>query len=329
MRCIADAGATALFVSGAHAARITAECLRAVRLRVAVDVSAAASPGVGAWSDFHAWKAAQSPDAPTVELVREGDCTIIYSSGTTGQPKGIVHTYGARLDWAHDLAHALRYDSAARTLIATGLYSNITRTGSLGTLLLGGTLVVLPAFDAGAALRAIERERISHLSMVPVQYHRLLVHPKFAVTDLNSLRAVMSCGSALPERTKAVLLEFLPCGVIELYGATDGLITTLPPEEAAGRVTSVGKPLPAEDLLILDDEDRPVADGTPGEIVAHSRFMMRGYWNRPDATAQAFWRDPAISVAWTSRAISTSRIARKMSSSPAARTSIRPTSKRS
>jgi acyl-CoA synthetase (AMP-forming)/AMP-acid ligase II len=91
--------------------------------------------------------------------------------------------------------------------------------------------------------------------------------------------------------TKQALFEIFACGVIELYGSTEGIITTLAPEEARDRMASVGRPLPGEDLTILDANDKPVATECPGEVVALSRFAMDGYWNRPEATAEASWID--------------------------------------
>ena len=285
---LADAGPRAVFADPGHARRLSPAGLATAALRIC------AGPGdaAGGWRDYEAWRDASPATAPDVELRGEDLCNIIYSSGTTGRPKGIVHTHAARLAWTHDLAHALRYHAAARTLLATGLYSNITWAGMLPTLMLGGALVIRPAFDAADVLATFARERITHTSMVPVQYQRLLDHPDFERADRSSLQAMMCCGAPLPRRVKARLFESFRCGVIELYGSTEGLITTLAPEQAPGRMDSVGRPLPGEDLAILGDDDRPRPWGEAGEVVALSRFAMAGYWNNPEATAEAFWTDP-------------------------------------
>jgi acyl-CoA synthetase (AMP-forming)/AMP-acid ligase II len=102
---------------------------------------------------------------------------------------------------------------------------------------------------------------------------------------------MMSCGSALPARVKERLFESLGCGVIELYGTTEGAITTLAPEDAEGRLASVGKPLPGEDIRILGADDVVLGPNAPGEIVASSRFVMQGYWKNPIATDEAFLID--------------------------------------
>jgi acyl-CoA synthetase (AMP-forming)/AMP-acid ligase II len=279
-----DAGAAALMVSAAHAGRISAPARGRKTLRL---IDGGESPG---WRSLTAWRDEQPDGLPATRPERGDPCNIIYSSGTTGQPKGIAHSHGARLDWANDLAHALRYHCGARLLIATGLYSNITWAGMLPTLMLGGTLVIRPGFDALDVLQTIERERITHTSMVPVQYQRLLDHPDFDKYDRSSMHAMMCCGAPLPVHVKQRLFETFRCGVIELYGSTEGIITTLAPEEAPGRLASVGKPLPGEDLMIIGADDRPVPQGEPGEIVALSRFAMEGYWNVPPGGSE-YWHD--------------------------------------
>ncbi len=286
---LADAGVTAVIVSSGFAARLSDSTLCQCVLRL-VHAPSVELTGNG-WKSFESWRALQSSAAPQVELARDDVCNIIYSSGTTGQPKGIVHTHGARLDWAHDLAHALRYDSAARTLVVTGLYSNISWASMLPALLMGATLVIRDAFHASEVLHSIERERITHTSMVPVQFQRILDDPDFGSRDISSMRAMMCCGAPLPARVKEGLFQHFACGVIELYGSTEGVITTLAPEEARPRMSSVGKPLPGEDLAILGDDDQQLPRGETGEIVALSRFATTGYWNNPTATAAAFWSD--------------------------------------
>lgn len=285
---LADAGVAGVFASPAHVGRIGAEIVQGCTVCLVDGV-----PPTPPWKQLSDWQAAAPPDRPDVHTAPDDVCNIIYSSGTTGAPKGIMHTHGSRVDWAGDLALALRYDSAARTLIATGLYSNISWATMLPTVLLGGTLIIEAGFDAGRVLHTIARQQVSHTAMVPVQFQRILDHPDFDRSLVSSMRAMMSCGSPLPVGTKTRLLDEVPGGVVELYGATEGVVTTLPPEEAKGRLASVGRPLPGEDIQLLGDDDGVVPEGEPGEIVALSRFVMAGYWNRPEATEAAFWTDDA------------------------------------
>jgi len=283
---LADASVAAIFASSSYAPRIPADCCPGA-LRIAD------GGPVAGWLDFRSWAAAFPAVDPALPLKRSDLCNIIYSSGTTGRPKGICHDHGGRLDWAHDLGAALRYHSGARTLFVTGLFSNISWAGMLPTWLCGGTMVVKPAFDAGGTLAAMDREGVTHVSMVPVQFQRIAEHPDFAATNRAGMAAMMCCGSPLPVALKETLFREFPCGVIELYGLTEGLITTLAPEDAPGRMASVGRPLPGEDLMIVDGNDLPVPAGQAGEIVALSRFAMAGYWNNPAATAETFLTDGA------------------------------------
>lgn len=285
---LADAGVAAVFASSGHLARIDDAVRRSCRLLL-VDGGGDDLPD--GWQGLARWRESRPAHDPEVEIDADDLCNIIYSSGTTGQPKGIAHTHRVRMDWAHDLAHALRYDSAARTLIATGLYSNISWVNMLCAMLVGGTIVVLEKFDPGEALETIERERATHTSMVPVQYQRLLEHPDFARRDKSPMRSLMSVGSALPERTRLDLLRHFPGALVELYGTTEGAVTVLPPESAEGRSACVGKPLPGADLRIVGDGDAPVPPGEQGEIVMLSRFAMTGYWNNEAATIEAFLVD--------------------------------------
>jgi acyl-CoA synthetase (AMP-forming)/AMP-acid ligase II len=286
---LSDAGVRALFVTEDQRGRVNA--LRG-KLPNLLEDALFCSGGAGdGWDDYAAWRAGQSDGAPDVTISAEAPCNIIYSSGTTGLPKGIVHTHRGRLDWAYDLGLALRYHGGARTLATLGLYSNISWVMMLCTLLAGGTLYVESKFNAGGVLDAIARHRITHTAMVPVQYQRLLAHADFANADVSSMQAMMSCGSSLPEAVKAGLFKGFPCGVIELYGLTEGIITTLDPEDAGGRLASVGKPVQGTDIKLIGEDGCEVPPGQPGEIVGLSRFVMPCYWKRPDATVDSIWRD--------------------------------------
>lgn len=297
---ITDAAIAAMALDSSAVAVIASDalCGRVDRLRPGLEsllpggciACDAAGPGAG-WREYRAWRDSQDAAAPGVQVGDDDECNIIYSSGTTGVPKGIVHTHRRRLDWAYDLALALRYHCGARTLCSLGLYSNISWVGFLSTMLVGGTVVVMRGFEPGALLETVQRERITHGAMVPLQFQRILDHEDLARYDIGSLQSLMCCGSPLAASLKAAAIERLDCELIELYGLTEGLITTLAPEDVARKLASVGKPLPGTDLRILGDDDRELPAGESGEIVGRGRIVMAGYHARPDANQEATWVD--------------------------------------
>lgn len=244
------------------------------------------------WLSMESLCADADASAPNVEIPAQSVINIIYSSGTTGMPKGIAHDHVGRRDWTYDIALALRYHGRARTLLTIGLYSNISWVAMLSTFLVGGAVIVDKQFDAARCLDSIGRHRITHLAMVPIQFQRLIDElKKNPDADVSSMQAMMSCGSPLREPLKRDLFSAFDCGVIELYGLTEGIITTLEPEDAEGRWSSVGRPLIGTDIEIIGNDDRIVEQGEAGEIVSRGRIAMPGYWNRPDADQDAMWID--------------------------------------
>lgn len=288
-RMMEDADSRALFASGRHLRRIDALRSQSETVARAIRVAlGAAEPG---WIDFNAWLGAQSPEwHGTVKSDQE--CNIIYSSGTTGSPKGIVHTHGSRVHWAADLAQILRYRGDCVTLCSLGLFSNITWVAMLCTVWVGGTLVVMPSFDAGAAIELMARERVSHGTFVPVQLERMLAVPELESHDLSSLEAFMCCGSPLALEVKREFPRRFGCHLIELYGLTEGLCTVLAPEDFERKTDSVGKPFIGTDLRIIGDDDREVPQGEAGEIVGLSPLIMSGYYGNDAASREATWTDP-------------------------------------
>jgi acyl-CoA synthetase (AMP-forming)/AMP-acid ligase II len=289
-----DAACVAVFASGHHCARIDA--LRSSGALGARHFIGCDSPGEG-WRDFDAFIAAQSAADPAANVAPDDECNLIYSSGTTALPKGIIHTHACRMHWAYDTALALRYRNGCRTLFTLGLFSNISWVTMLATILVGGTLVLLRAFSPRDALAMIEAERITHGAFVPVQLERLLACTERSAFRADSLETVMCCGSALnPEAKRAFAREF-DCQLIELYGLTEGLMTILEPEELERKVLSVGKPVLGADIRIVDEDDREAAPGKTGEIVGRGRLVMAGYHAREDANREASWVDSA-GVQW-------------------------------
>jgi len=180
----------------------------------------ACDPPGGEWLDFHSFTAAAAAAPPPAAVAPDDECNIIYSSGTTALPKGIVHTHACRMRWATEAAIALRYRSGCRTLCSLGLFSNISWVAMLATILVGGTIVLMRSFGSRAALALIETERVTHGAFVPVQLERMLADPQHREFRTASLETIMCCGSPLPAAVKLGFAREFDCNLIELYGLT-------------------------------------------------------------------------------------------------------------
>ena len=242
--------------------------------------------------EFRAWRDRQPDNQPAVEIGENDPCNIIYSSGTTGLPKGIKHVYRRRIQSMYELSLAHHYHFAAVSICPIGLYSNIAWASLFCALIVGGTCVVRSKFDVEDWLSCVERFGVTHTFMVPIQFQRVLDAPSFRPERVASLEAVISGGAPLFEDLKARISDQFRCAVIELYGLTEGFMTTLQPEEATGRLTSVGKPVRGNDYILVDDTDHPVPWGGTGEICVRSVHWMAEYHNRPEATEEIKYYDP-------------------------------------
>ncbi|MEE4203592.1 MAG: class I adenylate-forming enzyme family protein, partial [Halieaceae bacterium] len=284
-----DAGVTAVIASDEWLSRLDniAGSLEQMPIRIAP------TPSLDGWRSMADVSADQSTKRPEVTIEPDDLINIIYSSGTTGLPKGIAHDHRGRRDWAYDLAIALRYHGGARTLLTIGLYSNISWVAMLSTLLAGGCIYVESRFSEDAFLDRVEADRITHTAMVPIQFQRVIeAAARRDRVDVSSMQAMMSCGSPLREALKRDIFECFDCGVIELYGLTEGIITTLETEHAEGRWASVGRPLIGTDICIVGDDDQILGASESGEICSRGRIAMPGYWNRHDANEAATFTDP-------------------------------------
>ncbi|WP_154647791.1 class I adenylate-forming enzyme family protein [Luminiphilus syltensis] len=250
------------------------------------------------WLSFADVTAQQPSTLPETGLCPTDLINIIYSSGTTGLPKGIAHDHVGRRDWVYDVAIALRYHGGARTLITIGLYSNISWVAMLSTLMSGGCIYVEEQFNEHRFIERVEQHRITHTAMVPIQFQRVIeAAEQNGGADFSSMQAMMSCGSPLRETLKRAIFQHFPCGIIELYGLTEGIITTLEPEHAEGRWSSVGRPLMGTDICIVSESGDVLPAGEAGEICSRGRIGMPGYWRRDDANEEATFRD-ADGVPW-------------------------------
>ncbi len=217
---------------------------------------------------------------------------IIYSSGTTGEPKGIVQPHSMR--WAH-VRRGASYGYATDTvaLVSTPLYSNTTLVVFFPTLCAGGTAVLMPKFEAGAFLELAQKHRVTHAMLVPVQYQRLMAHPDFDRYDLSSFCMKFSTSAPFGAALKADVLQRWPGGLVEYYGMTEGGGTCiLEAHNFPDKLHTVGRPAVGHDIRLIDDDGVEVGPGAAGEVVGHSGGMMIGYHGQPDKTREAEWFDP-------------------------------------
>lgn len=216
---------------------------------------------------------------------------IIYSSGTTGLPKGIIQTHRARLHWAFSNAIEMGYGATSRALTTTPLYSNGTWLTMLPVLFAGGTLHVMPSFDAADFLRQVAENKITHTFMVPAQYLMVLERPELDDTDLSSLRTILSAGSSLRRDTKRAVIERISLGLYEIYGFSEGFACILKPHQHSEKFDTVGTPVLGFEVRILDDGGNEMPVGEVGEIAGYGAGIMQAYHKRTDLTAELIWRD--------------------------------------
>jgi long-chain acyl-CoA synthetase len=232
-----------------------------------------------------------SADVPDVRHALTDAFNIIYSSGTTGLPKGIVQTHRARLHWAFSNAVEMGFGSDCRALVTTPLYSNGTWLMMLPALFAGGTLHIMRSFDAAEFLETVERGRITHTFMVPAQYLMVLERPELDTADLSSLRTILSAGSPLRRETKQRIIERISPGLHEIYGFSEGFASILKPHQHAEKFDTVGTPVLGFEVRILDDAGNEMPAGEAGEIAGYGAGIMQEYHKRSDQTAELIWRD--------------------------------------
>ncbi|WP_133366649.1 class I adenylate-forming enzyme family protein [Qipengyuania sediminis] len=301
-------GVAAPLTTSASAEQLAAMAADSGAAHIFMDRAKAAELGAGAFSglvrvileELDAWMAPPGTPAPAFAPEPQDPFNIIYSSGTTGTPKGIVHSHQMR--WRQFAATAAAWTSAGlevRSLASTPLYSNTTMVAFLAPLLAGGSVRIMGKFDAERWLAHAEADRATVTMLVPVQYQRLLDAPALKIADLSSLRLKYCTSAPFSPELKRQVLARMPGALIEIYSMTEGgLVTLLACHEFPDKLHTVGRPAPGSELKVLDDEDREVAPGTAGHLVGRSATMMAGYNNQPDKTREGYWTDPEAGEPW-------------------------------
>jgi long-chain acyl-CoA synthetase len=229
---------------------------------------------------------------PRPVVAEEDTAFILYTSGTTGRPKGAMLTHLNAIHSVLHFRHAMDLHDGERSLLAVPA-SHVT--GLVAILLVmadaAGCTVMMSEFKAPAFLELAQRERVTHTILVPAMYTLLLMQPAFEHADLSAWRIGGYGGAPMPEATIATLARKLPAlSLINAYGATETTspATLLPAALAASRPDSVGLALPCAELRVMDPEGRELDPGQTGELWIRGPMVVPGYWRNPEATRSAF-----------------------------------------
>jgi len=240
------------------------------------------------YRSYAEWVAGHSADAPAPVAVQDDDLfNIIYSSGTTGLPKGIMHTHYVRANYCTGFAAAYRITPESVILHTGSLVFNGAFLTLMPAFYQGATYILHPYFDVARMLATVEREKVTHIMMVPSQIVAMLHHPDFDPGRLQSLEMICTVGAPLHLEHKQALNRALPGRFYELYGLTEGFVTILDKTMVADKAQSVGAPPPFYEMRIVDETGRDLPPGEVGEIVGRGPILMKGYYKRPDLTQNA------------------------------------------
>jgi acyl-CoA synthetase (AMP-forming)/AMP-acid ligase II len=243
---------------------------------------------VAGFQNYHLLKAAATDQDPAgIAIERDDPFNIMYSSGTTGLPKGIVHTHYIRAMYAVTFAASYRMTPESVIMHAGAIVFNGAFVDLMPSIFVGATYILLEQFEPVSFIETIEREKVTHIMVVPAQVVALLNAPNFSYEALQSLEMILSLGAPLHREHKEELNRRLPGRFYELYGLTEGFVTVLDKEDYAAKPDSVGVPPPFFEMRILDESGSELPAGEVGEICGRGPILTPGYYKRPDLTTEA------------------------------------------
>ena len=245
-------------------------------------------PNMNGYQYYHSLVSYASEDEPPFVQINDDDpYNIIYSSGTTGLPKGIVHTHYVRANYCMLFSASYRIIPESIIMHAGSLVFNGAFLTLMPAMFLGATYILMDHFDAELTIETIKKEKVTHIKMVPSQIVAMLNSPNFNFENLKSLEMLGTVGAPFHKEHREKLTSIIPNVFYELYGLTEGFIVVLDRTHYATKPMSVGVPLPFYEMRIVDENGKDLPPNEVGEIVGRGPLMMPHYYKRPDVTAQA------------------------------------------
>jgi long-chain acyl-CoA synthetase len=230
------------------------------------------------------------PTPGLAETVEEETAVILYTSGTTGKPKGAELTH-LNLFRNADVSSRTTCEIAAGDVVlgALPLFHSFGQTvGMNASLKVGACLTLVPKFDPGEALATMERDGVTHFYGVPTMFGALLHHPERESFDTSTLRTCITGGASMPVEVLRGFEAALGAVVLEGYGLSEtSPVACSNHPDSERKAGSIGTPIEGVEMRIVNENDEPVVQGEVGEIVIRGHNVMKGYWQRPDATAEA------------------------------------------
>jgi long-chain acyl-CoA synthetase len=248
-------------------------------------------------SGYEQLLAGAAPPGPPTPAAPDDLAALFYTSGTTGHPKGAMLSHANLLANAYHILACGIWREGDVYLHACPMFHIADGPTTHAVTWLGGTHVIIPSFKPDLALEAIERERVTATLLIPTMINFLINHPDVAKRDLSSLRIVTYGGAPMPEELVRRATQLLPCSFCQAYGLTETspLLTLFPnqeqalagPPEQMRRLLSCGREVIGVRVRVVNTRGEEVKPGEVGEIIAKGPNIMVGYWNNPQATAEA------------------------------------------